>query len=66
MAEDQQVLKVVMAAGDAVLSLQVVGSDADVGYADSVDWGSLNVLVGDSLQEQYPLPLIVDTVPTQQ
>jgi len=37
MAEDQQVLKVVMTAGDAVLSLQVVGSDADAGYADSVD-----------------------------
>lgn len=66
MAEDQQVLKVVMIAGDVVLSLQVVGSDADAGYADSVDWGSLNVLVGDSLQEQYPLPLIVDTAPTQQ
>lgn len=66
MAEDQQVLKVVMTAGDAVLSLQVVGSDADAGYADSVDWGSLNVLVVDSLQEQYPLPLTVDTVPTQQ
>lgn len=66
MVEDQQVLKVVMTAGDAVLSLQVVGSDADAGYADSVDWGSLNVLAGDSLQEQYPLPLIVDTGPTQQ
>ena len=66
MAEDQQVLKVVTTASDAVLSLQVLGSDADVGYADSVDWGSLNVLAGDSLQEQYPLPLIVDIVPTPQ
>ena len=37
MAEDQQVLKVVTTASDAVLSLQVLGSDADVGYADSVD-----------------------------
>jgi len=37
MAEDQQVLKVVMTAGDAVLSLQVVGSDVDAGYAGSVD-----------------------------